>query len=259
MRRLVLILAILLVPYGVVFADNFSKVDVKNPLYYYPDFIGKTVEVDNNIISLDAPKRAADPAFVPLKITTSHMQKDLFIEKIWVFVDNNPMPLVAVFEFGEASERADLAFNIRVNEHSFVRAIALTKSGQLYQANRFVKASGGCSAPVGTDITEGRKRLGQMRLGIEKNNPSLVNLKIRHINLTGMQMDQVTRIRTLPHYVKSIKASLDGKTVFLAKTGFSVSEDPNFRFYVSSGKARNQLKIEVLDTESLKFVNDFSM
>lgn len=259
MERFVLILAVLLMPYY-VFADNISKVDLKNPLYYYPDFIGKSIKTDSDVISLDLPKRAEDPAFVPLRINIGHTQKELFIKKIWVFIDNNPVPLAALFKFGEASKRADLAFKIRISKHSFVRAIALTEGDQLYQSSHFVKATGGCSAPVSTtDLVAARKKLGEMRLGVEKSDPTLVNLKIRHINLTGLQTNQVTRLRELPHYVKNIKVSLDDKTVFLAKTGISVSENPNFRFYVSNGKTDNQLKIELLDIKDLKFVNDFTI
>lgn len=73
-----------------------------------------------------------------------------------------------------------------------------------------------------------------------------------------MQMDQVSRLRPLPHYVKKIKVSFDDKIVFSAETTFSVSENPNFRFYVLNSKNK-QLKIEILDTESLEFVDDFTI
>lgn len=244
------------------YAQNSSTLDPKNPLNYYPDFAGKIINTNSDIISLDVPKRAEDPAFVPLKINIGQAQKDLFIKKIWVFVDNNPIPLVGLFEFGEASEYADLAFKIRINEHSFVRAIALTNDNELYQSSSFVKASGGCSAPIGSDLIEAKKRLGEMRLNSSKDvtklDSTLINLKIRHINLTGMQMDQVSRLRPLPHYVKKIEVSLDGKTVFLADTTFSISENPNFRFYMPNGKNK-QFKIKVLDTESSEFIDYFSL
>lgn len=243
------------------YAENSSKLDPKNPLNYHPDFVGKIIKTNSDIISLDVPKRAEDPAFVPLKINIGQSQKDLFIKKIWVFVDNNPLPLVGLFEFGEVSEYADLAFKIRVNEHSFVRAIALTKDNELYQSSRFVKASGGCSAPVGSDLIEAKKRLGEMRFNTSKDatklDSTLINLKIRHINLTGMQMDQVSRMRPLPHYVKKIEVSLDDKTVFLANTTFSISENPNFRFYMPNSENK-QFKVKVLDTESSEFTDHFS-
>lgn len=236
--------------------------NLRNPLFYYPDFVGKTVKKDQNVLSLEIPKRAEDAAFVPLRINTKNSQKELFIKKIWVFVDENPLPLTAIFEFGKASEQANLAFKIRVDGNSFVRAIALTEKNELYQASRFVKASGGCSAPPGADIAEGRKHLGEMRMSSEANSSridsTLVNLKIRHLNLTGLQTNQVTRLRELPHYVKHIKVSLGDDIVFTAETTFSISENPNFRFYVLNSK-NNNLKIEVEDTKGSEFTNDFTL
>ena len=56
---------------------------------------------------------------------------------------------------------------MRIDEYTFVRAIAETNDGQLYMATRFVKASGGCSAPPGKDAQEALATLGKMRLRVD--------------------------------------------------------------------------------------------
>ena len=54
---------------------------------------------------------------------------------------------------------------MRIAEYTNVRAIAETSDGQLYMASRFVKASGGCSAPALKDHEQAMARLGQMKIG----------------------------------------------------------------------------------------------
>lgn len=40
-----------------------------------------------------------------------------------------------------------LATRVRVDDYSYVRAVAETADGKLHMVKAFVKASGGCSAP----------------------------------------------------------------------------------------------------------------
>jgi sulfur-oxidizing protein SoxY len=199
-------------------------------------FSGKTIEESNNIIELDAPIRAEDPALVPLKINTKIQQtNDSYIKKILVLVDKNPFPFVGEFEFSPHSGKADLAMRIRVNTYSYIRAIAEMNDGKLYMSKKYVKASGGCSAPVGLDE------------GVKTKEPTLVQLLISHPNLSGMQMDQVTRFIKKSHFVEQMKVTFNDKPILNAKTDIAISSDPNFRFYFVPEEA-GTLKAEITDT-----------
>ncbi|MCZ6718319.1 MAG: quinoprotein dehydrogenase-associated SoxYZ-like carrier, partial [Gammaproteobacteria bacterium] len=150
------------------------------------------------IIELTAPPKAEDPALVPISIHTKIPQTDdAFIQKIYVFIDKNPLPLVGIFAFTPASGRADLAMRIRIDDRSYVRAIAETNTGELYMDERFVRAVGGCSAPLGKDLAESMARLGKIKIRIlgeiQQGEPSLTQLMISHPNITGLAMDQVRR------------------------------------------------------------------
>lgn len=215
-------------------------------------FSGKTIEESNSIIELDAPVRAEDPALVPLKINTTVKQTpDNFIKKILVLVDNNPFPFVGEFDFTPQSGKADLAMRIRVNTYSYVRAIAEMNNGKLYMTKKFVKASGGCSAPVGADLDAAMQRLGKMKFrlddGIKPKEPTLVQLLISHPNLSGMQMDQVSRFIKKSHFVKQMKVTFNDELILTAKTDIAISSDPNFRFYFVPETA-GTLKAEISDT-----------
>ena len=248
------------------FAKAFALVLILNPMLAIAEqdesewnntlknqyFSGKTIEESNNIIELDAPVRAEDPALVPLKINTKIKQtNDSYIKKILVLVDKNPFPFVGEFEFSPYSGKADLAMRIRVNTYSYIRAIAEMNDGKLYMSKKYVKASGGCSAPVGADLDAAMQRLGKMKFrldeGIKTKEPTLVQLLISHPNLSGMQMDQVTRFIKKSHFVEQMKVSFNDKPILTAKTDIAISSDPNFRFYFIPEEA-GTLKAEITDT-----------
>ncbi|MGR9012416.1 MAG: quinoprotein dehydrogenase-associated SoxYZ-like carrier [Gammaproteobacteria bacterium] len=215
-------------------------------------FNQQAIEASDKVIELEAPVRAEDPSIVPIKVISKIKQsKDHYIKKILVLVDNNPYPYVGEFEFTPESGKADIAMRIRVNTNSHIRAIAQMNDGKLTMTKKFVKASGGCSAPIGSNSDDAMKRLGKMKFRLDGDvkvgEPNSVQLMISHPNITGMQMDQVTRFVKRAHFVKDVKVSFNGKPVLTAKTDIAISTDPNFRFYFVPEKA-GELKAEVTDT-----------
>ncbi|MGZ4996487.1 MAG: thiosulfate oxidation carrier protein SoxY, partial [Methylobacter sp.] len=73
-------------------------------------FAQQAIEESNDVIELEAPIRAEDPALVPLKIVSKIKQtKEKYIKRILVLVDNNPFPFVGDFGFTPESGKADVA------------------------------------------------------------------------------------------------------------------------------------------------------
>lgn len=229
--------------------------EVLKPQY----FAGKTILDGKDIIQLSSPVRAEDPALVPVKVTANLEQtKDKYIKRLLLLIDNNPVPFVGEFEFTPDSGKADIAMRVRVNSYSYIRAIAEMNNGDLYMVKNYVKASGGCSAPVGADYDAAMLRLGKMKFrldsDLQEGKPTMAQLLISHPNLTGMQMDQVTRFKRKSHFIKQIKVSFDGKAILTAKTDIAISSDPNFRFYFVP-KKKGGLKAEFTDTSCESPVN----
>ncbi|MGH8503586.1 MAG: quinoprotein dehydrogenase-associated SoxYZ-like carrier [Gammaproteobacteria bacterium] len=210
------------------------------------------------VIGLEAPARAEDAAIVPITI------KDLLpedgkrrISKLWLIIDRNPVPMSAEFHFTPLAGRADIATRVRVNAYTNMRAIAETDDGQLYMAKRFVKASGGCSAPASKDPAAALASLGKMKLKTYDQSLPLgetreVQLMLRHPNHTGLQMNQLTRLYTPAHFVKKISVDYSGRPVLDMETTFSLSEDPSLRFSFRPQKP-GDLTVQVLDTENEEF------
>lgn len=215
------------------------------------------------MIQLEAPIRAADPATVPISIQVGFPQsEERYIKTITVLIDNNPAPLVGRFHFGPRSGRADLGLRVRVNEYTPVRAIAETNDGQLYMSSRFVKATGGCAAPVGSDLDKAMARIGKMKFKMSEKvrvgESTPAQLLISHPNITGLQMDQLTRLYHPAHFVQTIDISYGGERVLAAETDISISENPSLRFHFIPDETAD-LAVEVVDSNAMEFSRTVSV
>ena len=211
----------------------------------------------DDIISMELPVRAEDAAIVPIAIKTRMLQSAArHIDKVYLIVDNNPSPISAIFQFTPLSGRADIETRIRIDEYTHVRAIAETNDGQLHMATRFLKAAGGCSAPPGKDAQAALASLGRMKFRVEGDangkEPVLAQLMISHPNHSGLALDQVSRLFTPAHFIRQVRITYGGQPVMSADVDFSISENPNFRFYfMPNGDA--ELRAEVVDSNDLRF------
>jgi len=220
-------------------------------------FGGAVLESADNVITLETPKRAEDAAIVPIAIRAAFPQSpQRAIQTIWLLVDNNPSPIAAVFQFAQESGRADIETRIRIEEYTYVRAVARTSDGRLHMAANYVKASGGCSAPAGKDAVAARANLGKMKLRVDEaaapGQPSRAQLMVSHPNDSGLAFDQITRTYAQPHFVRRVEVRYAGKPVLMADVDFSISENPNFRFYFAPGNG-GELDARVVDNQDLEF------
>jgi sulfur-oxidizing protein SoxY len=221
-------------------------------------FAERPIHADaGGVIELQAPLRAEDAAVVPMAIKTGLAQSpQRYIDAVYLVIDNNPSPIAAIFRFTPQSGRADIETRVRIDEYTHVRAIAETNDGQLYMTTKWVKASGGCSAPAGKDAAEALKTLGRMKFRIDGelsgDKPVLAQLMISHPNNSGLAMDQSTRQYAPAHFVRKIDVSYRGRPVMSADLDISISENPNLRFYFVPG-GDGELKADVVDSQGLHF------
>ena len=225
-------------------------------------FAGRTIIETDEVVELEAPTRAEDGAVVPVRIHAKFPQTpERYIKTISLIIDKNPQPLAGKFRFKSTSGRADLALRVRVNEYSPVRVVAETNDGKLYMPSRFVKASGGCSAPVGTDLDAAMQRLGKIRFKTKNftsmNEPIATQLAVSHPNITGMQKDQVSLLYIPPHFVTNVEVKFNGEEIFFAETTISISENPNFRFFFVPQK-EGILSAEITDSKGMTYTERYA-
>lgn len=247
---------------GVAVAASLGSAAAEEPREAWDDirkmlFADREIHEGAGVIHLAAPQRAHDAAIVPIEIVAEIPQTaERYIETVHLVIDENPAPVAGVFHLTPESGRATIATRVRINAYTNVRAIAETNDGQLYMASRFVKASGGCSAPALKDHEQAMARLGQIKLRplapFQVGAPNEAQVLISHPNYSGMQMDPVTRHWIPPHYVREIHISYDGQPILRVESDISFSENPSIHFsFVPKGPG--ELSVRVVDSEEREF------
>ena len=225
-------------------------------------FKNRSLSDGTRLISLVLPYRAEDAAVVPLSVHTTLPAGDpRRMIGLTIVIDQNPSPVAARFTFGPGAHVSAISTRVRVNSYTDVHAIAELSDGKLYVVKRFVKASGGCSAPALKVADAAKVHIGQMKLRqftpIPKAGMSReAQIMIRHPNNSGLQMDQVTHLYVPAFFVNDLKIWQGKELLFAMKGGISISENPSIRFsYVPSGAA--PYRVEAVDTKKDVFKGEW--
>ena len=221
-------------------------------------FGDRVVEDAGDLVKIDAPGRAEDAAIVPVAIRVAEALAPE-IQGLYLVIDNNPSPLAAHFVLGALADAREIATRVRIDDYTYLHAIAETKDGRLYATAQFIKAAGGCSAPAGKDQALALERLGKMKLTLagrsKADQPLQVKLLVSHPNNSGLQMDQVTRNYIPADFMQTLDVSYNGNSVFRLESDISISEDPSFNFAIRAADpgAPGVIKAEILDSNQRHF------
>ncbi len=223
-------------------------------------FPGKRIEAGSGIVTLTAPLRAAYGASVPVKVVSKFAQTpSLYVRRLHIVVDKNPSPIAAVIDLTTDAGQADFETRLRVDEYSHVRVISELSNGELHTDSRYVKTSGGCSAPPNRDALHLiGKTMFKLPAGVTMNAPTAADVTVVHPNDTGFELNNVTVMFIPPHFVRSIKVSFAGRRVFDADLDFSVSENPTLRFHFVP-RGPGELRAEVTDSKDGRFVGTLAV
>ncbi|MDD9717416.1 quinoprotein dehydrogenase-associated SoxYZ-like carrier [Dinoroseobacter sp. PD6] len=209
----------------------------------------------DGILSMDAPYRAHDAATVPIQLKQT--DPSTRIHAATVVVDENPAPVAGLFTFGEGMGTLDFELRVRVDQYSNVRVIAETADG-FHMTGRYVKASGGCSAPATKDAAAALANMGQMKLKSFDSNVQMsmprreAQIMIRHPNYSGLQRDQITQLFIPAHFIDHLEVWQGDEMLFSMEGGISISENPVFRFGYDDNGAED-LTVKATDTDGNSF------
>lgn len=222
----------------------------------------RTLNDGANVIAIDAPYRTANDArtLVGAQIAAP---AGLLLGRVTLVLDENPMPVSAIFELEKPLPRFFFDVTMRVNGPTPLHVVAETTDGQLWMAESFVKTSGqgACAAPPGTDPEEALATLGRMEIGVERLLPgtrsgslqglasrqSKLDVDIRHPSHSGMQMDQISLLFIPMRYVEDVEIDLDGAGYVDITGSISLSENP--RVGLSVPRATRSVDVTMSDTE----------
>ena len=243
------------------------------------DVFGEAVPVLNaDVVALDAPYRTMnDPRTEIGARVTAPLGE--FVKTVSLIIDDNPMPVSAVFELAQPQRAFAFSGTMRINGPTMIRVVAETDAGNFYMQETFVKTSGtgACAAPPGTDPLIALQTLGTMKFKLVPGDsesilasleqPAAVNtgvsfgrmaqLDIDHPSHSGMQMDQITLLFIPARYVETVEVKSDGKPMFRMTGSISFSENPAIRFEVPAEAVG--VGVKLTDTEGATFEGNFTL
>jgi sulfur-oxidizing protein SoxY len=213
---------------------------------------------DKQVVRVYLNTRADDASTVPVMINGLIDQSQTeYIKTLYLIVDRNPMPTAGVFRFTPESGRVKLETRLRFEQYSFVRAVAELNDGRLYMSQRWVKAAGGCSAPMGKNGIPAAL-LGKMRFrmddAVEYDKPALVQVQVRHPNESALASDLDPD--HVPQFIRSVQVDYNDKPVMTGEVNFSLSDNPVFRFYFVP-QTEGELNVRMEDTHDTVFSQSF--
>lgn len=183
-------------------------------------FAGQTVEFDERVRVL-APLSAENSMEVPITVDATAVAD---VKEVLVFADFNP--ILKVLSFEPLDAKARLAFRVKLQQSTPVRAAARTGDGVWHVGGTWVNTTGGgCSAPsVGSASPVWQSRLMEVN-GRLWSRPDGTRLRVRIIHPmdTGLASD-------IPaFYIEALEiADADGTALLRIHAFEPVSENPLF-------------------------------
>lgn len=239
------LLAGMLRPGILLAAWNQQAFDAKN-LRDALQVLGMNTAAQSKDIAINAPDIAENGAFVAVQITS----RIPGTQSIAVFVDRNPWPHIARFEFAQDA-LPFVALRLRVAETSPLRVVV--RAGESYYvAMKDVRVvAGGCGGADTGETAEAPTKAEPMKIRarLEGGVADLRTLVTHPMN-NGLRTNSSGKI--VPEYfIQNLEIRLNGKTVVEAQIGRSVSTNPVFAFKVKGAKVNDRFVLTWRDSKGL--------
>ncbi len=238
-----------------VWAEDSTWDSIRSELYG-----ARPMQDGTQFIAIDAPYRTPDDARAEL---AAHIiaPPGLQLDTVTVILDDNPMPISAVFALDRPLPSFFFDITMRVNGPTPLHVVAQTNDGQLFMAETFVKTSGlgACSAPPGSDPDAALASLGEMEIEMAGllpasngaqgllNRLNRMDVTIDHPSHSGMQMDQISLLYIPMRYVEQVEIDLDGAGYVDMTGSISLSENP--RVGISVPTRSRSVDVTMTDTD----------
>ncbi len=238
-------LAGMLRPGTLLAAWNQQAFDAKN-LRDALQGLGMNAAAQSKDIAIDAPDFAENGAFVPVQITS----RIPGTQSIAIFVDRNPWPYIARFEFAQDA-LPFVALRLRVAETSPVRVVVRAGGSNYVSMKDVSVVAGGCGGADTGEPAEVPTKAEpiKIRARLEGGIADLRTL-VTHPMENGLRTNSIGKI--IPeHFIRDIDIRFNGKTVIEAQIGRSVSTNPLLAFKVKGAKANDRFMLTWRDSRGL--------
>jgi thiosulfate oxidation carrier complex protein SoxZ len=209
-----------------------------------------TASADVRLGTLDY---AENGAAVPVDIAT----KLPGVERLVLFVEKNPTPLIAVFQLSDAVDTA-LTVHTKMAQTSDVYAVAITSDGRAWFAKKEVKVVlGSCGSTSETsEAVDSKRPTEPTRIRAQLQGESaLVRMRMAHEMESGQRKNAAGRLVPAWH-IDQVTISLNGKPVLSADWGPGVSKNPYLQLTLLKAKAGDKLAVAWHDNKAAARTDD---
>lgn len=206
------------------------------------DFFGDAPVVLDDNVKIILPSITENQAQVPV---TADARAVRGVVRMVVFADFNPIQHVLTLTPNDSA--AYIAFRMKVEQATPVRAAVLTEDGTWHVGGSYLDAAGGgCSAPaLARNDADWSETVGQSqgRLWREVDGTTRARFRVRHPMDTGLTKDN-----TPAFYIERVDVrSSDGAPLATIEASEPLAEDPTLTLIVRLPSAAHELDIESRD------------
>jgi thiosulfate oxidation carrier complex protein SoxZ len=257
-------LGTLVLPWGLRTAHaQAATTSASSPTWNKAAFEAKTVEaalkalglpraVESKELMVMAEELSENGAKVPVALSWTAVG----VRRLILLVDKNPAPLSAVFELTDVLEPR-LAWPVKIAQSGDVLAIAVLADGRVISARREVRVTmGGCAVDDGSAASKpslaptATPEATRIRAQVSGNG-AVVRALLAHEMESGQRKDANGKTLAAWH-ITDVTALHNGRTVWSASWGGSVSRNPLVQFNLKAAKAGDKLGLSWLDSRGAK-------
>lgn len=203
-------------------------------------FAGARVVFDDRV-RVTAPAVAENPMNVPVRVDASSLPE---VKEVLVFADFNP--IVKALSFQPARALPNLAFRLKLQQSSPVRAAARTADGMWHLGGSWVDtAGGGCTQPsVGSASPIWQQRLNQV--SARRWQPAGSSERLRFSIIHPMDTGLAAGIPTF-HLEDLLLTDAEGRELMRIQPLEPVAENPLFTVDLPAGEKPTPIRISGRD------------
>lgn len=219
--------------------------------------LGATSAMPSDAIDILTNEIAEAPSLVPIQVRSRLPQT----ESMTIVLENNPTPLAARYRLLGQMDPV-LSTRVRIPKTTPIHVI-VQAGGKTYRASKVVKVTrGGCgdgsivqNKPTASDAPAGAIRLRAARADGGWEIKSILQHPmengLRPVNDEGDMAparDSRTGKPIVPHYIREVSATLDGKPVFRSEWGPSIAVNPFLSFRLPGAQPGQTVQLTWKDT-----------
>ncbi len=211
--------------------------------------LGLPRAVESKELVVSADELSENGAKVPITLSWTAVG----LRRLILLVEKNPAPLSVVVELTEALEPR-LAWPVKIGQSGDVLAIAVLADGRVISARREVRVTlGGCAVDDGSAAAakpSPAPEATRIRAQVSGSG-AVVRALLSHDMESGQRKDASGKTLAAWH-ITEVTATHNGRTLWSALWGGSVSRSPLVQFGLKSAKAGDKIGLSWVDNRGAK-------